>query len=256
MPIVNINNEDIYYELEGCGPALVLVHSLGTSSALWRDQIAHWKSSHTVLAMDCRGHGRSSYRGGVSIEAIAHDLNALVEHLKLDQIDLLGISMGGLISTHFYALAPNKIRRIVLADTFAKMPEGQKRIGLMREKLAATDMVAFGKEYDEQTLLPTTATEWHLQLAAWVAATAKDAYMQTVESLFAQDIRALLARITVPALVVIGEQDLRTPLALSQEIVSVLPGARLETIPRAAHLANLDNPDGFQQAVDRFLQSR
>jgi pimeloyl-ACP methyl ester carboxylesterase len=256
MPTVHVNNEDIYYEREGAGPALVLVHSLGTSSALWRESIAHWKTSHTVVAIDCRGHGRSSNHGGVTIPAIAQDLGALVEHLQLGVVDVVGISMGGLIATHFRALAPKRVRRIVLADTFARMPEGEKRIGLLRDKLETMDMAEFGKEYAAQTLLPATAAELHEQLAAWVAATSRNAYMQTVESLFSQDGRALMARIDVPALVVIGDQDQRTPLPLSQEILGLLPKARLELIPQAAHLANLDNPVGFHHAVDQFLQGR
>jgi 3-oxoadipate enol-lactonase len=254
MPAVQLNNEELYYELEGNGPPLVLVHSLGTSTALWRDAIAHWKRTHTVLAMDARGHGRSSNNGGVTIEAIARDLGALVDHLQLGTIDLVGISMGGLIAAHFYTQMPHRVRRIVLADTFAKMPEGEKRTALLKEKLASMDMVEFGNEYADQTLLNTSVAAWHDQLAAWVANTSKAAYIQTVESLFSQTAAPLMARIAIPALVVIGDQDQRTPLALTQEIVGLVPGATLEIIPRAAHLANLDNPTAFHQVVDQFLQ--
>jgi 3-oxoadipate enol-lactonase len=255
MPTVKLNNEDLYYELEGNGPPLVLVHSLGTCTALWRDAIAHWKRTRTVLAMDARGHGKSSNNGGVTLENIANDLGALVDHLKLGTVDVVGISMGGLISTHFYTQAPHRVRRIVLADTFARMPEGDKKTAFLRDKLAAMNMVDFGNEYASQTLLPASAAEWHQPLAGWVANTSSAAYMQTVESLFAQDARALMAAIQVPALVVIGDQDLRTPLPLSQEVAGLVPGAKFDIIPGAAHLANLDNPAGFHQAVDQFLQS-
>jgi 3-oxoadipate enol-lactonase len=255
MPRMRLNGEAIHYEIEGKGPPLVLIHSLGTSNYLWRDAIAHWKSRYTVVAMDARGHGKSSNHGGVTIENIAGDLRALVDGLQLGTADLIGISMGGLIATRFYTLAPEKVRRIVLADTFGKMPEGESRVAAMTQKLQATSMADYGKEYASQTLLPATAADKHRELAGSVAATAQQAYLQTVASLFTQDIRPLLSNIKIPALVVIGDQDLRTPIALSNEIMSLVPGARMAVIPDSGHLPNIDNPPAFQAAIDDFLLS-
>lgn len=255
MPTVRLNGEHLHYEIEGSGPPLLLVHSLGTASWLWRDAIAHWKSRYIVVAMDCRGHGKSSNNGGVSIEAIALDLQALVDHLQLEAADVVGISMGGLIASRFYALAPEKVRSLVLADTFSRMPGGESRVTAMTEKLHGTTMAQYGKEYAGQTLLPATAPQMHAELADSVAGTSRDAYLQTVRSLFTQDIRDLHARIEVPCLVLIGDQDQRTPMALSQEIAGLIPGSRLETVPDSGHLPNLDNPPAFFRAIDRFLAS-
>ena len=256
MPIVRIKQEDIHYEIEGQGPALVLIHSLGTSSALWRDAIAHWKSRYTVLAMDCRGHGRSSSHGGVTLEDIAADLRALMALLKLESADVIGISMGGPVAAWLYALEPKRVRSMVLADTFARIPEAPSRFAAVADKLATTPMAEFGKEYAAQTLLAATAPGRHQDLADSIAGMSAQAYLETARSIFSQDIREVLAGVKVPVLVVVGDQDQRAPVAMSRDIAGLVPGAAMEIIPDAGHLANIDNPAAFHDAVDRFLGSR
>jgi 3-oxoadipate enol-lactonase len=255
MPILRINQEDIYYEIEGRGPALVLIHSLGTSSTLWRDAIAHWKSRYTVVAMDCRGHGKSTSNGGVTLEDVASDLYALMKVLKLGSADVIGISMGGPVAAWLYTFAPELIRSIVLADTFISIPEAQPRLAILTKKLETMSMNEFGKEYASQTLLPATAPERHQALIASIANMSSQAYLETVRSIFSQDIRAALAGIKIPVLVVVGDQDQRAPVAMSKEIVSLIPGARMEIIPDAGHLANIDNPAAFYCAIDQFFES-
>jgi pimeloyl-ACP methyl ester carboxylesterase len=253
MPIFHHNREDLHYEIEGQGPALVLIHSLGTSSELWRDAIERWKGRHTVLAMDCRGHGRSTSNGGVALEAIAGDLCALMQSLGMKSADMVGISMGGPIAAWVYAQAPALVGRMVLADTFTHIPEAATRLAGLEKKLDAMSMADFGVEYAAQTLLPATAPELHKALGGWIAGMSTQAYRETVRSIFAQDIGDALADIKVPALVLVGDQDQRAPVAMAERVAMLIPGARMHIVPDAGHLANMDNPAAFYGAIDDFL---
>jgi pimeloyl-ACP methyl ester carboxylesterase len=253
MPTFRINQEELHYEIEGQGPALVLIHSLGTSSELWRDAIARWKDRYTVLAMDCRGHGKSTAKGGVALEAIAGDLRALMQSLKLTSADVVGISMGGPIAAWLYAQAPELVGRMVLADTFTHIPDAAPKLAGLEQKLDAMTMADFGQEYAAQTLLPATASERHQALSGWIAGMSTQAYRETVQSIFSQDISGVLADIAVPVLVMVGDQDLRAPVAMAERVAKLIPGAALNIVPAAGHLANMDNPAAFYSAIDEFF---
>jgi 3-oxoadipate enol-lactonase len=253
MPTFSINREDLYYEIEGQGPALVLIHSLGTCSELWRDALARWKGRYTVLAMDCRGHGKSTANGGVALEMIANDLRALMQSLKLKSADVIGISMGGPIATWLYTQAPELVGRMVLADTFTHIPEAGPRLVVLERKLDAMSMADFGVEYAAQTLLPATAPERYKALSGWVAGMSTQAYRETVRSIFAQDIRGALTNIKVPVLVMVGDQDQRAPVAMAEQVAMLIPGAQMNIVPDAGHLANMDNPAAFYGAIDDFF---
>jgi pimeloyl-ACP methyl ester carboxylesterase len=116
-------------------------------------------------------------------------------------------------------------------------------------------MADFGQVYADETLLTSTAAAVNAAVAASIASTPKDAYLQTVRSLYLQDTRSLVLRVEVPVLVLVGERDHRTPMPLAQELAQATPGAVLQVVPGAAHLANLDNPAGFHAAIDHFLET-
>jgi pimeloyl-ACP methyl ester carboxylesterase len=247
--------EEFGFEIEGEGPALVLLHSLGTSTWLWQSSFRHWRSRFTVIAIDCRGHGRSTCRTGTSMERCARDVLGLLDALGVKQAAVLGLSMGGVIAARLHELAPARVRALVLADTFCHMPWGEERIALIERKLAQMPMDVFAEKYAQQTLLEGAPAPSSAQLAACVAAVSKSAYLHTARSLFTQDTRRSLARVKVPTLVLVGAQDDRTPISMAQEIVDTVPHAQLAVVPVAAHLSNLDNPAGFHDAVDRFLST-
>lgn len=252
MPVLKLRGETLNYVSEGDGPPLLLIHSLGTASWLWEAQVRHWRSRFRVVAADCRGHGRSGFGAGATMEGNAQDLATLLQALDLKDLTVVGLSMGGVIATHLYGLAGDRIRGLVLADTFCHMPGGADRIAGLEKRLGAVEMDEFARAYAEETLLRPTA-ERLAALARGIAATSKEAYLQTVRSLFVQDTREALAKVDVPVLVLVGDQDQRTPRPMAEAVAQAAPRARLEVIPDAAHLANLDNPQAFQQAVDRFL---
>ena len=254
MPTISVNGETLHYRLAGTGPTLLMLHSLGTNGYLWEGQIAALKDTFTCVALDARGHGRSSNRGGVTMQAIAEDAHALLKELGLLPAHIMGISMGGLQCARLHALAPDDVLSITYADSFAFMGEaGPDRVKGMEAKMATMTMTEFAKDYADSTLLPTTGATHHQALIAAITGMTKDDYLDAVRSVFTEDVRPQLQGIDKPMHIITGAQDQRTPPAAAESVHALVPGSTLEIIPDAAHLSNIDNPDGFLAAVAPFL---
>jgi 3-oxoadipate enol-lactonase len=255
MPFQQINHEDIYYTVEGTGPALLLLHSLGACGEMRSESVARWKHRATVITMDCRGHGRSSNNSGATLEAAAADVHSLLLHLDIVQADVVGLSMGGPIAAWLNAQANGLIRRLVLADTFMRISQGEEKAELLSAKLATMTMHEFAKEYVALTLLPETPSERHRQLESWIAGMSAQNYLETGLSIFSQNVEPQFAAMRCPVLVIAGEHDKRTPPLMAADIARQIHGARAGVIPAAGHLAPIDNPQGFHAEVEQFLFS-
>lgn len=253
MPFLQINHEDIHYTVEGTGPALLLLHSLGACGEMWSESVARWKHRATVITMDCRGHGRSSNNSGATLEAAAADVHSLLQHLDVVQADVVGLSMGGPIAAWLNARASGLIRRLVLADTFMCIPQGQEKAELLSAKLATMTMHEFAKEYAALTLLPETPSERYRQLESWIAGMSAQSYLQTGLSIFSQNVETQFAAMRCPVWVIAGEHDKRTSPVMAADIARQIPGARVGVIPAAGHLPPIDNPQGFHAAVEEFF---
>ena len=106
MPSIEANGEQIYFLDEGEGPVVFFIHSLGTNSYLFREQISEMKKFYRCLAPDCRGHGSSSYSGKFTVENAASDHKAVLDHLGIEKCHLVGLSMGGQIAINLNARWP------------------------------------------------------------------------------------------------------------------------------------------------------
>ena len=254
MPTISVNGETLHYRQAGSGPTLLMLHSLGTNGYLWEGQIAALQDRFTCVALDARGHGRSSNRGGVTMQTVAEDAHALLTELGLLPAHIMGISMGGLQCARLHALAPDDVLSIVYADSFAFMGEaGPERVKGMEAKMATMTMTEFAKDYADSTLLPATDKTHHQALIAAITGMTKDDYLDAVRSVFTEDVRAHLQGIDKPMHIVTGAQDQRTPPSAAESVHALVPGSTLEIIPDAAHLSNIDNPAGFMAAVGPFL---
>jgi len=255
MPFQQINHEDVYYTVEGTGPALLLLHSLGACGEMWSESVARWKQRATVITMDCRGRGRSSNNRGATLEAAAADVHSLMQHLDIVQADVVGLSMGGPIAAWLNARANGLIRRLVLADTFMRIPQGEEKAELLSAKLATMTMHEFAKEYVALTLLPETPSDRHRKLESWIAGMSAQNYLETGLSIFSQNMEPQFAAMRCPVLVIAGEHDKRTSPLMAADIARQIPGARAGVIPAAGHLAPIDSPQGFHAEVEQFLFS-
>jgi len=257
MPVLSANGETIHYLKEGAGPAVALIHSLGSSVHMWREQIAALKDRYTVIACDARGHGGSSGKGECSVATTAQDLEAVLDHLGLAECHVVGISTGGPVAMTLAAQSPGAVKSLVLADTFAKPVEGSKeRVEATAEAIAYVSMEEFGTQYAAETLLPSTSLDVQDELAGVIAKVNPKVYIQLMRSAVLGDFTGLLASVKAPTLVLIGESDMIAPRSESDFLVEKIPNATLAVVPAAGHLGCLDNPTAFNEAIGKFFDTQ
>jgi pimeloyl-ACP methyl ester carboxylesterase len=257
MPTLAASGETIHYVQAGSGPAVALIHSLGSNVHMWKDQIEALKSKHTVIAIDCRGHGGSSANGEASVAAAAQDLKAVLDHMGATTCHFVGIGMGGAIALSFNALWPATVRSLALADSAAEPAEGSADlVAATREALAYISMHEFGIQYAAEHLMPSTPFGVQDELANAIAKTSPKVYVETMQSALLGHFTPMLSLVKVPTLVLVGENDTDTPKSAAEYLVQNIAGASLVVIASAAHLSNLDNPTDFNSSLCRFLDAR
>ena len=257
MPMLAANGETIHYEQTGSGPSVALVHSLGASAHVWKQQIEALKDRYSLITIDCRGHGQSSANGAARVADAAQDLKAVLDHLGITTCHLVGLGMGGAVVLTFNAQWPTMTRSIVLADSAAKPAEtSADLVTATREAIAYISMQEFGTQYAAEHLMFTTPLDVQDELAGTIAAMNPKNYVETMQSALLDDFTPTLAAVKAPTLVLVGENDTDTPPAAAEYLAQNIAGATLETIPEAGHLSNLDNPAAFNAALSKFLDAR
>jgi len=246
------------YELSGPeqSPVLVLSNSMGTTMAMWDQQLAALTGRLRVLRYDHRGHGASEVPPGpYRIEELGRDLLGLLDDLGLDRVSFCGLSLGGMVGMWLAAHAPDRIDRLALCCTAATV---NGEVYLERAaKVRAGGTGAVVAEVVDRWFTPAFRRAAPHQLeraAAMLLATSEEGYVGCCEALAAMDLRAGLPAITAPTLVIAGADDLATAPARAEAIVAAIPKARLEVVAGAAHLANIEQPEQVTRLLlDHFI---
>jgi 3-oxoadipate enol-lactonase len=257
MPAAEI---ELHHWIAG-SPAMstvVLSHALGASMAMWDPQLAPLTAIRQVLRYDHRGQGGSPVTPGpYNIEMLARDLIRLLDRRGLDRVSFCGLSLGGMVGIWLAANAPDRIDRLVLCCTAARMPRPEdfaaRATVVRRDGMGAVVDAVMARWFtpDFAAGHPQTVES----IRASFLATPAEGYAAACEAIAAMDQRDLLPRIKVPTLVIAAAMDQSTPPELSREIAAKIPRARLVIIPDAAHLANVASPDAVNAAIgDHLLQ--
>jgi pimeloyl-ACP methyl ester carboxylesterase len=249
MPKINRDGVEIYYEIHGGGPTLLLTHGYSSTSAMWQGEIAALSKHHKLVLWDMRGHGRSDYPDDPSAysEALTvGDMAALLDEVGVENAIVGGLSLGGYMSLAFYRAHPERVRALLIIDTGPGFKKDDAREAWNRRARDTAD----GFEREGLAALKSLSAERSsashrdasgLARAARGMLTQRDA--RVIES---------LPGIRVPALIVVGADD--TPfLAASDYMAAKIPGARKVVIPAAGHAVNIDQPQAFIGAVLPFL---
>jgi 3-oxoadipate enol-lactonase len=249
---------ELNYELEGPGgaPVVVFTGSLGTDITMWRAQSDRLREHFRTLRYDIRGHGRSEVPAGpYSIDELGADLLALLDRLEIERASLCGLSIGGMISMWTAAHAPERIERVVLCCTSARLgpPESwHERAATVRA--SGVDAVAdavLGRWFTPEF------RDAHPDVIAGMrqilAATPREGYAGCCEAIAAMDLTGDLPSISAPTLVLAAEHDPSTPPEHGRRIAELIPGARFEVVSNAAHLASVERPDLTTMTILRFL---
>ena len=246
---------------EGAGHVTVWAHAFPLSAEMWRPQLEAVLPSWRYVAPDLAGFGGTDDTAGpASIDDFADDLGALADHLGLVRFVLGGLSMGGYTVFGGVRQFSSRLDGVILADTKAGADSPAAREG--REKmlgLVASDGVSAVADEMLPKLLGGTSQRDGKGLVAHVRGLIESntarGVSRAIERLRDRPNSApLLARISVPALVLVGEEDGVTPPAEAHAMAAGLPNATLEVIPRAGHLANLEAPAAFNGAVATWLE--
>lgn len=239
------------YTLDGAdaAPVLVLSGGLGTTTAMWDAQLASFAARCRVVRVDHPGHGRSPVpTSRIAVDDIGRALLALLDELGIGRASFCGLSLGGMVGQWLGANTPERIERLVIACTGASLGTRElydERAALVRRE--GVEVVVEGAR--ERWFTPAFRDSDEAgRIIDDLRGIPPEGYAACAEAVGAFDFRADLGSIASPTLVVVGEQDSVTPPNVVDELATI-PGSRVVTIPRAAHLANVEQPDAFSAAV-------
>jgi pimeloyl-ACP methyl ester carboxylesterase len=245
------------YTDEGRGEPVVFLHAFPLDGRMWREQRTDLVRSLRVIVPDFAGFGASKdvpHRS--SLGAHADDIAHLLDRLGIERTTLVGLSMGGYIALAFAGRYPNRLARLALADTKATPDTAEAKIArdqniALLEKEGASALV-------ERLVPKLLSNDASSEVVAFVRSVGASQAVPSLQSALAAmrdrpDTTPLLARLDVPAAVIVGESDVITPPADGRAMSAALPRAELEVIPGAGHLANLEAPGPFTAALTRLL---
>ena len=257
-----VNGIETYYETHGKegAPWLVFSHSLACSVRMWDGEVARQKDRYRILMYDTRGHGQSAAPAGpYTLEALADDLHALLEHLEVSKAHFCGLSMGGMIGQTFALKYPGVFQTMTLADTTSRYPAEAAPMWQERIRIAQTKGM--------EPLVQPTLERWFTEpfrkrqpeavsrVASLIVRTPVNGYAGCCAAIPKINVTSRLKEIRTPTLVICGNDDPATPPAMAREIQENIPGAKLALIPQAAHLSNIEQPEAFNRALADFLSS-
>lgn len=249
----------LHHEISGPedAPVLVLGSSLGTTGAMWEPQIPAWEGHLRLVRYDHRGHGGSPVPPGpYALEQLAGDVLALLDDLGLERASVGGTSLGGMVAMWLAAHAPERVERLVVCCSSAHMPPASAWHERAQAVRAADSVEPVADAVLERWTTPGFRAE-HPEvvkgLLAMLVETPAEGYAGCCEAIAGMDLRAALPAISAPTLVIVGEQDPATPPPHGRAIADAVPGARLESLSPAAHLAGVEQPDAVAALVlDHF----
>jgi pimeloyl-ACP methyl ester carboxylesterase len=249
MPKINRDGVEIYYEVHGSGPPLLLTHGFSSTSAMWQGQIAALSKHHKLVLWDMRGHGQSDYPDDPSFysEALTvADMAALLDKVGATSAIVGGLSLGGYMSLAFYRAHPQRVSALLIIDTGPGFKKDDAREAWNKRAHDTADRFEREGLSVLKNASPERSSVSHRD-ASGLARAARGMLTQ-------RDARVieLLPEIKVPALVVVGADDAPF-LAASDYMATKIPAAKKVVIPAAGHAVNIDQPQAFIDAVLPFL---
>jgi 3-oxoadipate enol-lactonase len=248
------------YRLDGPGdaPVVVLSNSIATTLRMWDRQIAALAERYRVLRYDTRGHGASDAPGGAySFDRLGRDVIELLDALGIETVTFCGLSFGGLIGQWLGVHAPERIERLVLANTSSYLGPAEQWDQQINTVLAREDMNPIARIF-LTNWFPSRMLEQDDELIAPFREDLLAMNPQGLAGCFAAirdaDMRRTIRLIACPTLVIAGEHDQVTLPEHGKAIADTIPGAQLVMLP-VVHLSNVERPEAFLAAVFAFLDS-
>ena len=258
MAEVHLDGLTFFYEEMGQGEPILLLHGLGSSTQDWELQMGVLAETYRVIALDLRGHGRSSKpRGPYSVPLFAADTIAFLHALNVPAAHLIGISLGGMIAFQMALDAPELVKSLVIVNSVPELiPRSFKDRWTLWQRAAITQFMGMRRmgAYLAPQLFPKPEQAALRQAIAdrW-AQNDKRAYMAASRSFVGWSVVADLDKIHCPTLVVSADEDY-WPLSIKETYTAQIPNAQLMVFEDSRHATPVDQPEKFNTAVLTFLE--
>lgn len=240
-------------------PAIVFLHGIGSSSAGWAPQIAHFGNTHAALGWNAPGYGGRKPKSALTFESLSRLLAADLDAFGIIKAVVVGHSFGGMVAQQFVRDFPSRVTRLVLVSTSPAFgnPDGEFQKQFIASRLAPLDrgngMVGMAQKAVEE-MTGEDADPGGLALARRTMADVPEAsYRAAVALLATFNLRAALEDIAVPTLVLAGERDALSPAPMMRRMAERIPGALYRELPGAGHLLPFERPAAFNAEVEAFL---
>ena len=260
---IDANGIKLNYELSGRddAPVVMLSHSLASSMVMWNPQLAALESNFKVLRYDTRGHGDSEApEGKYSLETLAQDAVALLDALEIDAVHFVGLSMGGMIGQNLALDHGKRLKSLALCDTSAIMPDEvqpiwEQRLAAAREKGMQGQVEETLERWFTPAYLKQNPPEAEM-IRRQITATPLSGYIGCSEAIRRLNNLQRLPAIKIPTIIIVGEEDPGTPVAVSEAMHERISGSKLVILPSARHLSNIEQAGAFNEALTDFLLKR
>lgn len=259
MAFVRANGIVLHHRIVGPigAPALVFSNSLGSDFRIWQEIVPSFADRYRAVLYDKRGHGLSDApHSPYTIDDHADDLLALLDHLGIEATALVGLSVGGMIAQRIAVKTPQRVRALVLCDTAARIGTPES----WAERIAAVESSGIESIADavmQRWFTPGFRTSRPDDCAGWrnmLVRTPAQGYAGTCAAIRDADLIADAARIAVPTLCIVGDQDGSTPPDLVRRTADLIAGARFEVVESAGHIPCIEQPATTARLIDRHLR--
>ena len=240
----------------GSGDAvpILFLHGVGSDKSVWAPQRAHFGAKRRAVALDYPGYGESDPAvTGTTRDDFAAAILGAMDTLGIDRAHVCGLSLGGVIAIAMYAAAPGRCVSLILADSFAVHPDGPAIHERSTNASRSLTMKQLAEQRTPAILAAGASQEVRDEVCRTMARIDPDAFRIGCEAVWLADQRDRVAKIAIPTLVLVGDQDTVTPPDLSRELAASIAGAELHILAGAGHLANIERPGDFNAIVDAFL---
>lgn len=256
-----LNGIDINFAVSGpeTAPAVVLHHPIGGALSFWDILAAELDKRYRVVRLDARGHGETSAPAGAyTFDMLTADVIALMDHLGLDKVRFVGLSMGGMIGQYLGINHADRLHALCLAATTCQTPPEARP--LWEDRIRTVGAEGYTQQMVDvalqRWLAPTTFAsrpDLVAKFRTYLTSTPPQGYVGWCHAIRDLALADKLKAITTPTLVIAGKEDPAAPPAAAELIASRIPGAELAIVPGAAHMINVEAPDAFHKLVIPFL---
>lgn len=259
MPIAQIHGAPLHYQDHGHGLPVLLLHGFPLSSESFAPQLSGLSHRFRILAPDHRGFGGSGPNADgapLTMDQIARDGLGLLDHLGIDRAVVGGVSMGGYAAMALVREDAGRVLGLVLIDTQpgADDDAGKKTREDTAQAILDQGVGVLVERMLPKLLAPTASSAVRAETERLIRSASREGAAAASRGMASRlDSKDVLARFAGPALVVVGEHDAITPPEKARAMAELISGARLEVIPGAGHLSNLEAPGPFNRVMEAFL---